>query len=60
MKNGVGRPTDTWNEDIRAAKELLYPPEVIEALTNESNPIKRTRLLTSARKEACKRDKKRR
>lgn len=38
-----------WKADISAAKELFYPEEVIEALSNEPNPIKRSIILTTAR-----------
>lgn len=35
--------------DVRAAKELLYPNEVIEALKAEKDPIKRGKILRNAR-----------
>lgn len=39
-----------WKADISAAKELFYPEEVVEALSKEPNPIKRSIILTTARK----------
>lgn len=38
-----------WRDDIRAAKELCYPPKVIQMLTEEPDPIKRNRILNGAR-----------
>lgn len=35
--------------DIRAAKELFYPNDVIEALKHEPDPFKRERILMNAR-----------
>lgn len=47
---GVGyRQTNNWKADIIAARELCYSREVIEALSNEPNPIKRSIILTTAR-----------
>lgn len=47
---GIGyRQTNNWKADIIAAKELCYSREVIEALSNEPNPIKRSIILTTAR-----------
>lgn len=47
---GIGyRQTNNWKADIIAARELLYPREVIEALSNEPNPIKRSIILATAR-----------
>ena len=47
---GVGyRQSNNWKADIIAAKELCYSREVIEALSNEPNPIKRSIILTTAR-----------
>ena len=47
---GIGyRQTNNWKADIIAARELCYSREVIEALSNEPNPIKRSIILTTAR-----------
>lgn len=47
---GIGyRQTNNWKADIIAARELCYSREVIEALSNESNPIKRSIILATAR-----------
>lgn len=47
---GVGyRQSNNWKADIMAARELCYSREVIEALSNEPNPIKRSIILTTAR-----------
>ena len=47
---GVGyRQGNNWKADIIAAKELCYSREVIEALSNEPNPIKRSIILATAR-----------
>lgn len=47
---GIGyRQTNSWKADIIAARELCYSREVIEALSNEPNPIKRSIILTTAR-----------
>lgn len=47
---GVGyRQNNNWKADIIAAKELCYSREVIEALSNEPNPIKRSIILKTAR-----------
>lgn len=47
---GVGyRQSNNWKADIIAARELCYSREVIEALSNEPNPIKRSIILTTAR-----------
>lgn len=55
MTEKKGRPSlNTWNEDIKAAKELFYPKEVIEALEREPNPIRRSRILASARRATTK------
>lgn len=40
-----------WNEDIRAAKELFYPKEVIEMLENEPDANKRQAILREARQK---------
>ena len=47
---GVGyRQSNNWKADIIAARELCYSREVIEVLSNEPNPIKRSIILTTAR-----------
>ena len=47
---GVGyRQSNNWKADIIAARELCYSREVIEALSNEPKPIKRSIILTTAR-----------
>lgn len=38
-----------WNNDIKTAKELLYPEYVIEMLKKEPDQRKRTRILHDAR-----------
>lgn len=38
-----------WREDVTAAKELLYPKEVIRRLEDEPDPNKRQRILHDAR-----------
>lgn len=40
---------ESWKADIKTAKELLYPDEVIEALKDEKDPNKRNLILRSAR-----------
>lgn len=40
---------ESWKADIKTAKELLYPDEVIEALKAEKDPNKRDLILRSAR-----------
>lgn len=40
---------ESWKADIKTAKELLYPDEVIEALKAEKNSSKRSLILRSAR-----------
>ena len=42
---------DLWKNDIKAAKELYYSDYVIEKLKQESDPIKRSRILATARQE---------
>ncbi len=37
------------SSDVRTAKELLYPTEIIEALKAEKDPIKRGKILRNAR-----------
>lgn len=39
----------SWREDVTAAKELLYPKEVIRLLEDEPDPNKRQRILHDAR-----------
>lgn len=39
----------SWREDVTAAKELLYPKEVIRRLEDEPDPNKRQRILHDAR-----------
>lgn len=47
---GSGRLVSSQKlEDIRIAKELLYPKEVIDKLRREDDPIKRQRILHAAR-----------
>lgn len=36
-------------EDIKTARQLCYPRSVIERLKKEPDPVKRQRILTSAR-----------
>ena len=36
-------------EDIKTAEQLCYPRSVIEKLRKEPDPVKRQRILTSAR-----------
>ena len=36
-------------EDIKIARELLYPKNVIKRLENEPDPVKRQRILSNAR-----------
>lgn len=43
------RQSNNWKADIIAARELCYSKEIIEALSNEPNPIKRSIILTTAR-----------
>lgn len=38
-----------WRNDIRAAKELLYPKEVVRKIEDEPDPHKRQRILHDAR-----------
>ena len=38
-----------WREDVKAAKELLYPKETIRQLEDEPDPYKRQRILHDAR-----------
>lgn len=38
-----------WKEDIKIAKELCYPKLVIEKISAEIDPEKRTRILYDAR-----------
>lgn len=46
----VGRhKSNEWEEDIKIAKELLYPDSVIKALEKESNSIRRSNILKDAR-----------
>ena len=40
---------ESWKADIKAAKELLYPKSVIEALEAEKDSNKRNLILRSAR-----------
>lgn len=41
---------ECWKADIRAAKELCYSEKVVNMLKKEPNPIKRSQILTNARK----------
>lgn len=45
----VLRPKDQWMADIRAAKELYYPPIVIQLLEKEPDHMKRCGILRRAR-----------
>lgn len=44
-----GRKVDEWEQDIKTARELHYPKEVIEALAEESDSFKRSKILLNAR-----------
>ena len=39
----------SWIEDIKAAKQLLYPKIVVDLLRKESDPAARQRILHDAR-----------
>lgn len=45
-----GKKVDEWLEDIRIARQLGYPSEVIKKLKAESNSNARQRILHDARK----------
>lgn len=49
MKRDIGKPKDGHKEDIKIAKDLCYPKEVIEMLKNEPDSNKRCRILHDAR-----------
>lgn len=44
-------PKIQWRFDIRTAKELCYPKEVIKRLENEPSQYKRQNILTDARRK---------
>lgn len=52
MPKGYHRKDFTidWREDIKIAKQLMYPAIVIELLERESNADARQRILADARK----------
>lgn len=58
MGNILGNPIvrETWATDIKIAKELLYPNEVIEALKLEPDHKKRMLILTNARKQEIRKE----
>lgn len=42
-------PKEEWEHDIKVAIELQYPDKVLDLLHEESDPIKRQRILANAR-----------
>lgn len=52
----MGRVINQQKEDIKTARDLLYPDSVILELRREKDPDKRTRILMNARKEAMKKE----
>lgn len=52
----MGRVINQQKEDIKTARDLLYPDSVIRELRREKDPDKRTRILMNARKEAMKKE----
>lgn len=47
--NYVTDPKWLLKEDLKIAKDLCYPKEVIDKLENEPDPIKRQRILHDTR-----------
>ena len=55
MGLGSGRKYKSpQEEDVKTARQLCYPRSVIERLQKEPDPVKRQRILTSARNGICK------
>lgn len=47
---GSGRPVSSQlSEDVKIARDLMYPINVIRILGNEPDPAKRQRILHNAR-----------
>lgn len=43
-----------WLNDIKIGEELKYPKAVIEELKNESNQVKRSKILQNARHDSMR------
>ena len=49
INNYITDPGWLLKEDLKIAKDLCYPKEVIEMLENEPDPIKRQRIMNDTR-----------